>query len=70
MSAKDVPIDVIVRNGNTLILNTRSSQVLIRAGIPRSQWTVVNRTGVREYERRLTAQLKRNGLSSTGTRWV
>ena len=27
----------VVRDGNTLILNTRSSQALTQAGIPRSQ---------------------------------
>ena len=31
--AEDVPIDYIVRDGNTLILNTRSSQALKKAGI-------------------------------------
>ncbi|WP_203748848.1 RHS repeat-associated core domain-containing protein [Cellulomonas chitinilytica] len=67
MSPKDVPIDVIVREGNTLILNTRSSQALIRAGIPRSSWNVINRTGQAAFEARLDGQLSRNGLTSYGT---
>ena len=67
MSAKNIPIDVIVRNGNTLILNTRSSQALIRAGIARRLWTVVDRTGRLAYEERLSKQLSKNGLSDTGT---
>lgn len=67
MSPKDVPIDVIVRDGNTLILNTRSSQALLRAGIPREAWNVVNRTGQAGYEARLSGQLGRNGLTSSGT---
>ena len=67
MSAKNIPIDVIVRNGNTLILNTRSSQALIRAGIARRLWTVVDRTGRLAYEERLSKQLSQNGLSDTGT---
>ncbi|MBO9522372.1 MAG: RHS repeat-associated core domain-containing protein [Nocardioidaceae bacterium] len=67
LSPKDVPIDVIVRDGNTLILNTRSAQALIRAGIPRSSWNVIDRTGQAAYEARLTGQLNRNGLTSSGT---
>ncbi|MFT3874089.1 MAG: hypothetical protein QM714_15840 [Nocardioides sp.] len=67
LSPKDVPIDVIVRDGNSLILNTRSSQALIRAGVPRSSWNVIDRTGQAAYESRLTGQLTRNGLSSYGT---
>ncbi|MCB0891310.1 MAG: RHS repeat-associated core domain-containing protein, partial [Propionibacteriaceae bacterium] len=66
-SPGDVPIDVIVRDGNTLILNTRSSQALIRAGVPRSAWNVVDRTGQAAYEARLTGQLTHNGLTSAGT---
>lgn len=67
MSPKDVPIDVIVRGGNTLILNTRSSQALIRGGISRSSWNVIDRTGQAAYEARLSGQLSRNGLTSSGT---
>ncbi|MFS1524641.1 hypothetical protein ACL7TT_11075 [Microbulbifer sp. 2304DJ12-6] len=66
LKVSDVPIDYIVRNGNTLILNTRSSQALMRAGIPRSQWRAVNRTGSASYEARLTGQLKRNKLTDEG----
>ena len=67
MSPKDVSIEVIVRDGNTLIPNTRSSQALIRAGIPRSSWNVIDRTGQAVYEARLSGQLSRNGLTSYGT---
>lgn len=67
LSPKDVPIDVIVRDGNTLILNTRSSQALTRAGVPRSAWDVIDRTGQADFEARLTGQLTRNGLTSAGT---
>jgi len=64
---QDIPIDYIVRDGNTLILNTRSSQALTQAGISRSQWNAVNRTGNQLYENMLTGQLSRNGLTSSGT---
>jgi hypothetical protein len=67
LTPKDVPIDVILRDGNTLILNTRSAQALIRAEIPRDAWTVIDRTGQMTFEERLTGQLTRNGLTSLGT---
>ncbi|MGI8710342.1 MAG: DUF6531 domain-containing protein [Acidimicrobiales bacterium] len=67
MSQKDVPINVVIRDGNTLITNTRSAQALTRAGIPRDSWNVINRTGDSLYERLLSGQLSRNGLGSAGT---
>jgi hypothetical protein len=67
LTPKDVPIEYIVRDGNTLILNTRSAQALERAGIPRSQWHAVNMTGDAAAEARLTGQLQRNKLTSRGT---
>ncbi|WP_428633992.1 hemagglutinin repeat-containing protein [Sedimenticola sp.] len=66
LKPSDVPIDYITRNGNTLILNTRSSQALTQAGIPRSQWNAVNRTGDAAFEARLTGQLQRNNLTEAG----
>ena len=67
MKPSNVPIDYIVREGNTLILNTRSARALQAAGIPRSAWTAVNRTGQETFESMLTGQLQRNGLTSAGT---
>ncbi len=66
LTTADVPIYNIVRDGNTLILNTRSAQALQRAGIPRSQWNAVNVTGDAAAEARLTGQLQRNNLTSSG----
>ncbi len=66
ISPSQIPIDYVVRDGNTLILNTRSSQALTQAGIPRNQWNAVNRTGQDLYEELLTGQLTRNKLSSEG----
>jgi filamentous hemagglutinin len=66
LSPKDVPINAIVRDGYTLILNTRSAQALTRAGIPRDSWNVVNRTNDPFFEALLTGQLTRNGLDSGG----
>ena len=66
-SVENVPIDIVVRNGKALILNTRSSAALTKAGIPRSQWNVINRTGQEFFENQLTNQLTRNNLTSAGT---
>ena len=66
INVRDVPIDFIVRDGHILILNTRSSQALIKAGIPRSKWNFRNRTGNLLYETMLTDQLKNNKLTSAG----
>ena len=62
LSVTDVPIDVVERNGQTFILNTRSSAALMQANIPRSAWNVVNQTGVSSFENMLTGQLERNRL--------
>ncbi|HEY8749540.1 MAG TPA: hypothetical protein VIM11_16270 [Tepidisphaeraceae bacterium] len=70
LAPKDVPVQYIVREGNSLILNTRSAQALEQAGIPRSQWNAVNMTGDAGAEARLTGQLQRNGLTSQGTSTV
>lgn len=61
-----LPIDIIRRGSNTLILNTRSSHALIEAGIPRSQWIVRDVTDDPEFEARLAEQLRRNKLQGTG----
>ncbi|HET8797765.1 MAG TPA: hypothetical protein VFO89_08760, partial [Thermoanaerobaculia bacterium] len=67
LTPADLRVDFIVREGNTLILNTRTAQALEQAGIPRSQWVGVNRTGVPQYEDMLTEQLRRNNLTPAGT---
>jgi hypothetical protein len=62
----DVPIEYIVRDGKTLMLNTRSAQALERAGISRVQWNAVDMTGNAAAEARLAAQLQRNNLTGQG----
>ncbi len=66
LTPDDVPINYIVRDGNTLIMNTRSAQALERAGFSRDQWRPVNVTGNRLWERGLDEHLKSSGLSSRG----
>lgn len=70
LKPSDVSIDVIVRDGNALILNTRSTQSLLRADIPVSQWNIIYRTGQEAYEARLTGQLTGNGLTNKGIDYV
>ncbi len=66
VNVADLSVEYIVRDGNTLILNTRTSQALTQAGIPRSQWNAIDRTGIDLYEEMLSGQLSRNKLTSEG----
>lgn len=66
MTPDDVPVEVINRDGNQLIVNTRSSLALKQAGVPESQFRLIDRTGVPEVEARITERLSRNGLDSSG----
>ena len=66
VKASDIPVNYILRGGNKLILNTRTAQALQRAGISRSRWNAINRTGNSLFEKLLTGQLQRNKLTSQG----
>jgi len=59
-SPSKLPIDYVVRNNQVFYLNTRSTASLIEAGIPRTQWTFVNRTGNPKFEKNLTNNLGGN----------
>jgi hypothetical protein len=62
-----IPVNYIVRpGGRTLILNTRTSQALERAGIPRWQWNAQNVTGNDFFEKSLSIQLRNNNLTNRG----
>ncbi|MEN8446786.1 MAG: hypothetical protein ABG776_17445, partial [Cyanobacteria bacterium J06555_13] len=61
-----IQINAIVRDGNVLILNTRTAEAFRRAGVPRSQWNVVDKTGDPLFEKLLSGQLRRNRLTSSG----
>lgn len=62
----NLPIEYINRDGNILILNTRSSQALTQAGIPRNLWNAIDRTGDSLFEELLDGQLSRNHLTNEG----
>ena len=76
VSARQLPVDyVIMSDGTQLILNTRTSVALSRAGIPQSQWYGTNQTEVQvpgmpagtTYNDLAAAQLVRNKLPPSGT---
>jgi hypothetical protein len=67
LSPADVPIQVAVVDGNTLIINTRSASALEEAGIPRAAWTLENVTNDPAAMQNIEARLAHNGLTSTGT---
>ncbi|WP_220025069.1 hypothetical protein, partial [Paraburkholderia caballeronis] len=67
LSPSDLPIQTINMGGDTLIINTRSSLALTQAGIPQSQWSIVDMTGDAATEAAIAARLGNNGLTSSGT---
>jgi len=70
-----VPVDYVVsKSGGKLILNTRTSVALDRAGIPKSDWYGVNKTGLpipdmpgKIFDDLAMDQIRNNKLPSTGT---
>jgi hypothetical protein len=70
LKPEDVPVE-FVRHGNSVfILNTRSSNALELAGIPRSMWRVRDMTGQADAEGRMQAQFTRNKLDVDGFRLI
>lgn len=67
MSAADVPVQVVTMDGNTLIVNTRSSLALSQAGIPQSSWNLIDMTGNADVMNSITTRLGNNGLTTGGT---
>lgn len=62
-----IPVHYIIRNGRAVILNTRTSVALEKAGVPRSRWKAVDVTGDELFEGLLNDQLKLNGLGERGS---
>lgn len=70
-----LPVDYVVAiDGTKLILNTRTSVALDRAGVPKSDWYGTNKTGMsvpdmpgKTFDDLATDQLKNNKLPLTGT---
>ena len=66
MSPADIPLEYVTRNGQTLILNTRSAEALRRAGIPRNLWHGADVSNDAAALQRLEEQLRRNQLGPQG----
>jgi len=70
-----LPVDyVVTTDGTKLILNTRTSVALDRAGVPKSDWYGTSKTGVsipgipgKTFDDMAADQLKNNKRPSTGT---
>ena len=74
INPNQLPVDYVEMNGTKLILNTRTSVALNRAGIPKSDWFGTNQTNVKvpgmdgkTYNDLATDQLIRNKLPETGS---
>lgn len=69
-----LPVDFVEKNGVKLILNSRTSVTLNRAGIPKSEWYGVDKTDVKvpdgagiTFNDLASDQLKTNKLPPTGS---
>ena len=67
LNPSQVPVQYIEGEGVNLIVNTRSSLSLMRAGIPRNQWNLVNVSGDAAVQANIAERLLRNGLTQQGT---
>ena len=63
---EEIPVDIIKRDGQILVLNTRSSLALRRAQIPVDQWVINDVSGNDLLEEVLTQRLLNNKLRSEG----
>jgi hypothetical protein len=67
LTPADLPLEYLTKNGQAVILNTRSAEALRRAGIPRELWRGIDIAGDDAALQRLAEQLRRNKLGPTGT---
>ena len=62
ISVASVEVNFVVRDGVRVVANTRTAVALQRAGIKRSKWNWVDRTGVGRWEKRVDKALERSKL--------
>jgi RHS repeat-associated protein len=67
LSTADVPVRVVTIDGNTLIVNTRSSLALYQAGIPESSWNIIDLSGDPQVVNDISKRLANNELTTSGT---
>jgi hypothetical protein len=70
MSASDVPAQYVVKDGSTILLNTRSSAALTLGGIGRPFWSATDMTVDLGANLRLAGQLARNPGAPTAAAQV
>jgi RHS repeat-associated protein len=66
--ADQVPVRYVEIEGQNLIVNTRSSLALKRAGVPESQWNLIDTTATDAPK--IHGRLNRNGLTAEGTQTI
>jgi len=62
VSAKDISVDYVTRNGTRVLADTRTSVALQRAGVPQKDWNMIDKTGDALTEGRVSDAMARNGL--------
>jgi RHS repeat-associated protein len=67
LTVQQVPVQYVVKDGVQLIVNTRSSLALQRAGISREQWVMLDKSAVPEIQARISQRLIDNNLTTSGT---
>jgi hypothetical protein len=67
LNPSQIPVQYIESEGVNLLVNTRSALSLMRAGIPRNQWNLVNVSGDAVIQANIADRLLRNGLTGQGT---
>ena len=70
ISASQIEVNYVIRDGVMVINNNRSAVVLQRAGIDISKWNLINRTGQDFYENSVSNQLLNNNLPSAGSKSI
>ena len=71
ISPKDVPVQVVDgADGVKLIVNTRSSLALTRAGIPQSSWNIIDMSANQAARANIADRLFRNGLTNQGSEFL
>ncbi len=70
LSPADIEVNIVRRGANTLIVNTRSTVTLLMAGVDRSAWNVIDKTGEDTFEKAIDLHLTNNGLTEAGISFV
>ncbi|WP_269540166.1 RHS repeat domain-containing protein [Cerasicoccus fimbriatus] len=70
VNPSDIPVEYVMKGDTQLLVNTRTSQALEQAGVPRNKWNAVDKTDDAATMKRVEAQLERNKLDETGTETV